>query len=254
MYLRVGGCVKPELGFCPEGPYADPSWQAQLDVLNPPNGKLSWLHLYWEAGFPWEHVGRWMIGQVMPPERVPDVFRELLEGPNPANFGRLVNGKWLSLLPGISRRQWHFYRNTGCLLKPYWVVQGSRGGHKLRLTHAESRIIELNGGDPDPPAVGDLPYAAPDSRTFQKLAQLDMVRQYAFMVDFLENGDERLSAQDKNGLVAMRKLLWETWLEPMAAEWGDEIAFHTRGNDGPPAEDMTEKIEEAEQSFIYEGA
>lgn len=246
--------MKIEFGFAPEAPYQDPAWQAELDILSPPNGKLTWLHLYWEPGFPWEHVGRWMIGQVSPPDRVPDVFRDLLEGPNPANFGMLVDGEWVSLLPGISRRQWHFYRDTGCLIKPYWVVQGKRGGHKLNMTHSEERIIELKGGVPKPPAPGDLPYAAPDRRTFNMLAKLDMVRGHNFMVDFLENSEERLSAMEKNGLIAMREMLWNDWLEPMCGEWGDEIGFHTRGNSAPMDQDLDRKVEEAEQSFIYEGA
>lgn len=248
--------MKVEFGFTPEPPYQDPRWQARLDALCPPNGKLSWLHLYWEPGFPWEHVGRWMIAQITPPERVPDAYRELLEGPNPANFGQLIDGEWVSLLPGVSRRQWHFYRETGCYFKPYWVVQGRRGGHKLSLTHAETRIVELQGGDPNPPAPGDLPFAVPDRRTFDMLAKLDMVRQHNFMVDYLENSEERLGNQEQNALVLMREMLWNDWLEPMCSEWGDRLGYELdkMGNDGPKDLDLDRKVEEAKQSFIYEGA
>ena len=243
-----------EFGFCPEAPYQEPSWQAQLDALCPPDGRLGWLHLYWEAGFQWEHVGRWMIGQVVPADSVDDAFKELLEGPNPANFGRLEDGEWITYLPGISRRQWHFYRETdGCLLRPYWVVQGSKGGHKLRLTHAEARIIEIEGGDPDVPAPGDLPYAVPDRRTFQMLAKMDMVRKHNLMVGYLENRDERLSTLERDGLTLMRKMLWNDWLEPMCGEWGDELAFHLRGNDGPADPMLDQKVEETKHQFISGG-
>ena len=244
-----------EFGFAPEAPYQDPAWQARLDVLSPPNGKLSWLHLYWEPGFPWEHVGRWMIGQVTPSPSVPDMYRDLLEGPNPANFGMLVDGEWVSLLPGVSRRQWHFYRDTGCLLRPYWVVQGKRGGHKLRLTHTENRIVEMQGGEANPPPPGDLPYATPDERTFRMLAKLDMVRANTFLVDYMENSEVRLKTMERNALEQMRGMLWKDWLEPMCGEWGDQIGFHTRGNEASADPLLDKKVEDTKQEFIYgEGA
>jgi len=89
-----------------------------------------------------------------------------------------------------------------------------------------------------------------------RVAKLDMVRKHNMMVSYLENSTERLSAMEKDGLVLMREMLWKDWLEPMCGEWGDQIGFELdkMGNDGPKDLDLDRKVEEAKQSFIYEGA
>jgi hypothetical protein len=243
-------------GYCVETPEPDPRWQARLGRLCPPNGELSWLTFYYEPGFPWEPVHRWMIGQVIPHHRISDVERAWLEGPNPADYGYLRDGEWVSLLPGVTRRQWEFYRKTGSHIKPYWVVQGNHGGHKLRLNFAERRLVELKGGDPTLPAPGDLPFAVPDERTFAKLAKLDRMRQSSALLNFIENSTQRLDAETQREVEQMRTEMWG-WLSSQIESVSDEMAFHLRGklDDAPTGDPHLEgKLEAFEHEFITQGA
>lgn len=242
----------PKSGYSSDSPAPDPRWLDRLGRLCPPNGEMSWLTIYYEAGFPWEPIHRWMIGQVIPPHRISAVEREFLEGPNPAKYGYLRDGEWVSLLPGVTRRQWEFYRETGCHLRPYWVIQGKRGGHKLRLNFAERRLVELKGGDPTLPAPGDLPYAVPDERTFKKIAGLDRARTQGALINFMENSDRRISNENRAELEEMRTELWK-WLGSQIAEQSDEMAFHLRGklDDAPKADRNLEgNLEALEHDFI----
>ncbi len=246
-------------GFCPEGPRQDPSWQEELDRIAPPNGKLSFLHLYWEQGYEWEPVGRWMVGQVIPSASIPDSVRELLEGPNPADHGHFEQddygqARWVTHLPGVTRRQWHFYHDTGNHLRPYWVVQGSRGGHRVQFNFAERRVIDMNGGDPSPPTPGDLPYSEPNTRTFSELGKRDLLRNHAFAIDFMENAPERMDADEQRGLEEMRKMLWDG-ISDQVGGYADEMAFHLDMDAAPTTEvQFDKKLEEQEHSFITQGA
>ena len=244
-----------------ETPYQDPAWQAELDRIAPPGGKLSWLYLYWEEGYDWEPVGRWMIGQVIPAQSIAPLIREFLEGPNPADHGHFENDeyghpRWVTDLPGVTRRQWHFFRETGNYLRPYWVVQGSHGGHRVQWSFAERRIIDMNGGNPEPPAPGELPYAIPDKRTFEQIGERDMFRKYAYAIDFMENSERRIEESERRGLEEMRRMLWDK-MSGQVQGYADEMAFHMRGlmDDAPRTDVQYDKeLEKLEKSFIEQGA
>lgn len=244
-----------------ETPYQNPEWQAALDRIAPPGGKLSWLTIYWEEGYDWEPIGRWMIGQVTPAQSIPPVVREFLEGANPADHGHFEQDeygqpRWVTDLPGVTRRQWHYYKDTGCYLRPYWVVQGLRGGHRVQFSFTERRIIEMMGGDPNPPAPGDLPYAEPDRRTFEEIGKRDLLRNYTFAIDFTENSGKRIEEDERRGLAEMRKMYWDM-VSDQVSGYSDELAFHLRGHlDGAPTSEVQydKELENLETSFIEQGA
>jgi hypothetical protein len=243
-----------------EKPYQDPTWQEELDRIAPPGGKLSWLSCYWEPGYDHERVERWMIGQVIPAQSISPVIREFLEGPNPADHGHFEtdeNGRprWVTDLPGVTRLQWQFFRDTGNHLKPYWCVQGTHGGHRVQWSFTERRIIEMNGGDPNPPVPGALPYAAPDARTFAELKKRDLMRNYAYAISFMENSAERIEADERRGLEEMRRLYWNM-VSDQVGGYADEMAFHLRGHmdDAPRTRvQYDKKLEQLEESFIQQG-
>lgn len=239
-------------------PYQDPEWQAALDRMAPPGGQLSWLHLYWEPGFEWEPVGRWMIAQIIPSANITSGYREMLEGPNPANYGYFETDeygqkRWVSTLPGITRQQWQWYQDHGTLFRPYFVVQGSKGGHRLRFTFWERKIIEINGGNPEPPAPGDLPYAAPDRRTWDLLAKQDLLRKYSAALDFIDRNPSDFK-ENAEGERQMRAMFWQH-LQDQIEPYADEMAFHLDLDEAPETtKDYGVELEKLEESFITEGA
>lgn len=243
-------------------PFQDPEWQAELDRIAPPSPKLSFLHCYYEVGYAWEPVDRWMIGQVIPSLSIATSVRELLDGPNPADHGHFEQDdyghpRWVTDLPGVSRRQWRFYQDTGNYLRPYWVVQGSNGGHRYQWNFAERRIIAMNGGNPEAPYPGQLPYAVPDRRTFAEIGKADMLRRHAYAVDYMEKEQtkKRLEDYETRGLEEMRKMVWAAIGEQVKG-YSSELEFHMRGDLGDLPRDKTpydKKLEELEHSFIKEG-
>lgn len=240
-----------------EGPVPDPRWQEELDLIAPPGGQLSWLHLYWEPGDTWEPINRWFIGQVIPRPSIPFLYLEWFEGPNPRSqgyFDKTLN-EWISLAPPISKRQWEFYRETGCLLIPHWVVQGVEGGHKYRFNRVEQNILKLKGKDPTPWEPGDLPYSEPDTRTFRKLLEADLMRKFEYTTNYLENTTARLREDERTLLVEMRERLWD-WLGEQVREPSDKIAHLQRKNvfpDLPPADPHLDEKYEAEEAQFLQG-
>lgn len=213
-----------------DGPGIDPEWQRSLDRLAPPCERLASLHLCWEPGDPWYvedgdnvdqwydgAVERWIIYQLLPPERTPVVVLTDLRGPAPRMRGRY--DRYLErprFIPdpacNISQRQWLLYRETGRYGVPYWIVQGSRGGNKRRWNRTESIISRMHGGPKEPPLAGTLPYAPFDNRVIDQLAKLDRVRNAAFLLDRAEQRPDIWQQHERDQLERLKDEVWDHWL------------------------------------------
>lgn len=211
------------------GPTPDPLWQARLDTIAPPGLSVQHLHLYWEPGYAWSPVERWMVGRVWPRHKLPVYMeRRWLDGPNPATLGYWdkKEKKWVSLAPPISRRQWKFWQEHQKLLEPYWVVQGNGAGHKYRYTRQEQVVSRIHGNSGEPPAPGELCYAEPDSRMFVLLAQNDMVRQHLMGLNWVERKGSRVTEAEAKLTEHMRSQVWG-WLSAQASEMAEIAASHS---------------------------
>ena len=234
-------------------PHQDPTWQRELDRIAPADAESVRLHLYWEEGFPWEPINRWMIGTVE--TRVPQLFRDVLEGPDPRTLGRYdeVLKEFLSNAL-CSRRQWDYYQLTGHLLKRYWVVQGARGGHRVEYSQVESRISAIHGGPAQPPYAGDLPYQVPNAVTFESLTNIRALLGDLAVIETQENG--LLAADEKSALEGMRKDVWD-WMSEQIEQSSDELAFALKKEmHMAPSGDsnaINAELEAVEESFITEG-
>lgn len=233
-------------------PYQDPAWQQELDRITP-NEESVRLHLYWEEGYPWEPINRWMIGTVT--TQIPSMWREILEGPHPRTLGHwdAVKGEFVSSAL-CSTRQHDYYQKTGNLLERYWVVQGSRGGHRYQYSQVESRISAIHGGPAQPPIVCDLPYQVPNAVTFESLTNIHALLLDLAVIETKENGV--LAADEKRALEIMRKDVWN-WMSDQIEEASDELAFHLKDDmhmapDGD-SNAIHAALEANEESFITEG-
>jgi hypothetical protein len=202
---------------------------------------------------------------VLPNAAINPFFRGLLEAPNPRHDGfyDATKGEFVSTAPpGVSRRQWEYYRETGCLLWPLWVVQGSGGGHQYRFSHLETEILKELGHDPALLIPGDLPYADPDARTWARIEALDRMKLYGFVLGQVEKVGVQLDQEERDSAVRLRtelsKFLDEQFGE--AAEIAASNAVNKRSmrtrawEDAPPADPrLEEKLELAEHEFIHHG-
>ena len=169
------------------------------------------MYLRWEPGDEWQPVQRWVVWHMRPEGIIPSIHKASLLGPHPRSTGSYSRelGRWDSRLPcTVDRATWEVFRETGCYGQRYWVIQGKGGGHKYAYTRTEEKIAALHGGDPEPPAPGDLPYAEFDSRVVAKLADLDRFRAWHMVADYCERNWDDLDREERDEAAAAQALIW----------------------------------------------
>ncbi len=215
------------------------AWERAVWLIAPPSNFLTWLKLDWWAGDTWEPVERWGIWQMRAPRLVhPRVLAEL-RGPSPRSTGHYCaegycvfgtncnNPVKKNLWHGgrarqIDYAQWKLFQQTGHYGTRWWCIQGDQGGHRHRLDKIESRISRINGGPSDTPAPGDLPYADFDGRVFRKIAQLDRVRMWKGVGDYVHRNHAQMDAEERDEGEAANKAMWG-WLESQVKRTVDKI-------------------------------
>lgn len=173
-------------------------WREQLHAITPPFQRVSWLELFWESGNSGNPVHRWVIYEATPAHAVHPLHREiLLEEPvESAGHQRMLN---------------YFRETGGCLIQPFWVIQGDRGGHKVEFSDAEAKLLYHQGLDYQPPAAGALSYANFDSRVLSQIMRWDKLRRgYATIQEAGKRGEEQLERRFREELLG--------WLEPQLLE------------------------------------
>ena len=155
-----------------------------------------------------------------------------------------------------SRQQWDYYQITGNLLRRYWVVQGTRGGHRIEYSQVESRISAIHGGPAQPPYAGDLPYQVPNKITFESLTNIQALLLDLKVIKTVENGVLAAKSDDRDVLEQMRKDVWNH-MSNQIEESTEELAFHLKGDmHMAPSGDSTaihQELEAIEESFIMGG-
>ena len=205
-------------------------WQAELAQISPRHEPLSYLSLRWEPGDDWEPIDRWIVWHILPnPRTIKDthlrsVIQPELDGPHPRSTGRYDKdeGRWVhGPCRFIDRATWEVYRETGRYGRRWWVVQGSRGGHRHRLSETERTIWRTLTGTPDTPAPGDLPYAPFDNRTLDQLKGLDQMTRWLAVTSYGMKNVHQLDA-DERAEVTMAKQAISSWFERQMEEVADE--------------------------------
>lgn len=206
-------------------------WREQLALISPPSDQMSYLHLRWEPGDTWQPIDRWVLWQLLPSHIVanekhpyyPAIMAEL-NGPHPRSTGRYdaEEQRWVhGPCKLIDRATWELFRETGRYGRRWWVIQGTRGGHRYRLSEAERTVWRTLTNTDDTPAAGDLPYAPFDNRVVGQIRGLDektkwlAVMSYGIKNQYQLDADERLE-------VSMAKQAVATWLQGQMEEVADE--------------------------------
>jgi hypothetical protein len=154
-------------------------WNADLGRLCPPESGLSRLRIVWEPGEPHQPVGRWMIWELFPASVTPAFILEDLQGEDPRTRGYFdeVLQKFIQAETSVSKAQWDLYRATQMYGQPFWVIQGTQGGHKRYYNLFEQRLFRMVGDmtgvqiPTQPPPPGFLPYAGYDRRVFDAITE-----------------------------------------------------------------------------------
>lgn len=227
-------------------------WERQLAEISPPNPRFSWLKLIWEPGDPWDKpVERYIIYQMVPFHAIPaDILAEL-QGPSPRkrNYYDSVLERFVrdpDCL--ITLQAWELFRTTKCWGRPWWVIQGDKGGHKRYFSHTEKKLLRLMKLPVNPPIPGDLPYAEFDNRVIRQILLHDNLRHAQGGILSVRNGPAGRAAtaeKEKEFRIALMK-----WLKDQAEMVAPDIhrslvaldAPRRRG--GPDYERLDAEMEE----------
>ena len=180
----------------------DARWVAELAALSPPSDQLSHLELWWEAGFPWAPVQRWVLYQLQPLQAMPPYaavdWRELVSDERPCRCSYVWSAgaqctECLQVWPCEHSQSPDAIRCTHCKrvrsqgrhnlaeacargyhAQPFWVIQGAQGGHKVHYSSVETQVATELGLHGRPPEPGSLPYAEWDRRVRANIISYDL--------------------------------------------------------------------------------
>ncbi len=218
-------------------------WRQQLYVVSgSPNEHLSWLEPVWH-GEP--EVCRVVLYQVIPSWATSPLF--WAEGQH--DRVTRINGRLapdpryrVALEPQLlTWRQWELYERFGCMAQPYWIVQGTRGGHKRQFNATEERLLSATGQPTTPAAAGDLPFAPVDERVFRALARMDEMAMWTKAKALYDRDPADFAADERDALRRGQQKL-TAWLTDQVAEVFDETltyrktardVFEAVGSDAP---------------------
>lgn len=206
----------------PVAPETVATWQAQLEAAIPPSEHtVSHLRLVWEPGEPWAPVGRWFLYDCVPRsvfERSAQQKRMAgcpeydngdavliadLDGLNPRECGTYdpILREFLTTSDrNCTERQWKLWHEHRVWGTPFWVIQGTHGGHKWAYNTAERKVLRYAGLPDLPPGPGALPYAPFDNRVLDKVLAYDRLRSTEGLL-----GRDAVARADRNKVQAARK-------------------------------------------------
>jgi len=236
-------------------------WVEALARIAPRSERFSWLLLYWWAGEPWQEVQRWSVWEMLPPAwlcRTPRYaqqfapVREALEGPPPRSFRRFgPTGQFLYSEAEVTQEQWDLWRVWGCLARPFWIIQGDRGGHKWTFSPPEQMLLKLHGLPAEPPRPGDLPYAEwSDATAWALRVQRELHDQSLTIVSPGADADAAHRVARVRSEQDFRRALLD-WLKPQVRGALAESDSEIKGLDLPTGPEVTDdQLAASEELFI----
>jgi len=165
-----------------------------------------------------------VLWNLQPIERTNPVIMEELQGPHPRSTGRYDEDeqRWVhGPCRLIDLGTWELFRETGRYGRRWWIVQGSKGGHRYRLSEAERVVWRTLTGTDDTPVPGELPYAPFDNRVLDHLKGKDEMTRWLAVMSYGMKNIHQLDA-DERMEVAMAKQSVANWLAGQMEEITDE--------------------------------
>ena len=259
---------------------APAEWTAALRELSPMSRERGWLELVWEPGDPWRRAERWALWEMIHPGVVDREEVAELEGPHPRSEGHACTSvpignwapRWKRTQPCICRRkteswrkgpcidvtldQWKLYRRTGYVGRPFWVIQGTTGGHKHSFTNDEKVLLEEQGYLVDPPATGALEYAPFDGRVLRQISRFNRLWQFQNNAEEYEYAMGEGYEQYRAGVEKQLRVQLVAHLKEQMADVAAEIVDHQHELEAfaRTSLDYDRIAEQNEEKFITTGS
>jgi hypothetical protein len=206
---------------------APQAWHDDVAALAPKQDRSSHLLLWWESGTPEAPAQRWVIYQALPFQYVDPVVMEGFLSDHPCRCIRrnLLGERCPKCFgiesPGRYRIEQHLY-STGMFARPYWVIQGTNGGHRRLYSQVDQQAARLMGQPAEPPETGSLCYAPLDNRVLRKVRLNDLAQRAFFDLADAAQAD-KAKAQ-----VAFRTALSD-YVDAGVAKAFDDVPLQRRG-------------------------
>lgn len=170
-------------------------YMTELRAVSPETTKHSYLIPYWyRAGGRWvlyDAIDRRLIPDDDQPPGVPMAGRELLaclEGKAPRDLHEDER------CPFVSDVQHEMYRLYHVYGRPFWVLQGEKGGHQVNFSPWQQNVLIAKGLSADAPKIGSLPPCPFDRRTSDQLNHLNRLNRLDGRLDRLRESGSVESA------------------------------------------------------------
>lgn len=247
----------------------DPSWQATLDQMTPPETResLSYYLIRWEPGETWSPIQRWVVWMMHPKGHLPNWIHPDAFATHPRATGHMClegmctcaekAGCWVGgprECRGIDVGTWNLFRETGHYGQRYWVVQGTKGGHRRRYDEIEKAVAAATGMSTEPPVMGSLPYADPDNRTWAAIRKTDRVLAGKNMIDYCRSHPTGGALEERQAAERAMETIAQ-FLDAQVEEHSDQLYWALRKDVDLPrtaVHDLKDKelTEEEHQKFL----
>lgn len=170
---------------------------------------------------------------MLPIERTSKAHLAELKGPHPRSQGHICieGGKCLCENKAnrwvggpcrlIDLGTYELFRETGRYGRRWWVVQGSKGGHRYRLSEAERTVWRTLTGTDDTPIPGELPYAPFDQRVLRQISGMDQMTKWLAVMSYGHKNVYQLDREERQE-VEMAKNAVAKWFGNQMEEVADE--------------------------------
>lgn len=264
------------------------AWIERLQEVFPPSEQVPYLWLDWLPGWPEHPIQRWAIWEITPPTLLRETIKQKLlaaglpsvwagdldrakhysmeagillelQGPSPRDPS---NGHWL--VRNGERRwrphvmidydQWRIHRTSGGgYPQLFWIIQGTKGGHKAgHLTAEEEQILKTQGvARPRLPGPGELPYAPFDERVVRMVVARDRLRHWRSQKPWGDRTIEEWRRDRAEEKVEARRAL-SAWLTEQMEDATDKILSITDLSGLPRHEGPHPDYEKAEEQFLHD--
>ena len=199
-------------------------WESRLRAFSPISTRTSWLAFRWADGVPDEPIGRWMLYECSP--TMSDEIRSYLGG---TPWWAMPKDRQPGRRQLVSAYQWEMYRKHRVWARPFWCLQGDRGGTPTAYGELERKLLHLAGKPTDPPTYGSLPFAPFDARAERAIREREALWTLGKKIDRLtqQGVAEHLKAESVEAEKQFRaKFL--AWIDETFAPQVDFLDWYTR--------------------------
>lgn len=199
-------------------------WETRLRAFSPISTRVSWLAFRWADGIPDEPIGRWMLYECSP--TMSDDIRSFLGG---RPWWAMPEGQQAGRRQLVSAYQWEMYRKHRVWARPFWCLQGDKGGTPTVYGELEKKLLHLAGKPVDPPTYGSLPYAPFDARAEAAIREREALYTLGRKLDRLnaQGIAEHLKAESVEAERQFR-IKFLAWIDEAFAPQVDFLDWYTR--------------------------